>query len=85
MKFFGFLVGVYILGVLANGVLIQYVEDPYSCKEEDRILFFCPWSPERDQDPNQNEITRRVLLWPAYLVDIYVKLAKDNEAEPLSR
>jgi hypothetical protein len=57
------------------------VEDPYGCKEEDRVFFFCPWNPERGEDPNQDKVTLRLLLWPAYIVETFTKLAKDNETD----
>jgi hypothetical protein len=54
------LVGIYMLGVFANGAVIQYTEDPYGCKKDSSVFFICPWSPERERDPNQREITRRM-------------------------
>jgi hypothetical protein len=81
VKFLGFLVGVYILGVLANGAVIQYLEDPYGCRSSSSNVFFCPWNPDREEDPTQKAVTRRVLLWPAYMVQTFTKLAKDNETD----
>ena len=60
--FLGVIVGVYIFGVLVNGAIIQYREDPYGCRKESSNVFFCPWTPEREDNTNQSEITKRVLL-----------------------
>jgi hypothetical protein len=79
------LVAIYMLGVFANGAVIQYTEDPYGCKKDSSIFFICPWSPEREEDPNQREITRRMLLWPAYMVDNFAKLVEDEPAYPFAR
>ena len=77
----GVLVGVYIFGVFVNGAIIQYREDPYGCRKESSNVFYCPWSPEREAESNQSEITQRVLLWPVHVADLFAKLAKDNETD----
>jgi hypothetical protein len=80
------LVAIYMLGVFANGAVIQYVEDPYGCKTNSSSgsVFICPWSPEREEDPNQREITRRMLLWPAYMVEMFANLSEDETPYPFS-
>ena len=78
--FLGVLVGVYIFGVLVNGAIIQYREDPYGCRRESSIVFFCPWTPEREDNTNQGEITQRVLLWPIHVADLFVKAVADDES-----
>jgi len=78
--FLGVLVGGYILGVFVNGAIIQYREDPYGCRKESSNVFFCPWNPEREGTANQSEITKRVLLWPVHVADLFVKAVEDDES-----
>ena len=82
----GVLVGIYMLGVLVNGAIIQYREDPYGCRNESSNVFYCPWSPERDADSNQSDVTQRVLLWPVHVADLFVKMVEeDDSAKAYSR
>ena len=78
--FLGVLVGVYIFGVFVNGAIIQYREDPYGCRKESSNVFYCPWSPEREGTSNQSEITKRVLLWPVHVADLFAKAVQDDES-----
>ncbi len=80
MKFLGVLVGVYILGVVVNGAIIQYREDPYGCRKESSNVFFCPWNPEREGNTNQSEITQRLLLWPVHVADLFAKAVQEDES-----
>ncbi len=78
----GILVGVYILGVFANGAIIQYVEDPFGCRQGDESFFVCPWSPERENDAGHDDFNERVLLWPIHMMDTLKRVSEEESPYP---
>ena len=68
MKFLlGGLVAVYLIGIQATSLFIQYAEDPFGCRQNNDSIFACSWSLSVSENPGYDEFLRNVTLWPMYL------------------
>ncbi len=63
----GGLVALYLVGIQATSLFIQYAEDPFGCRQNNEFVFACPWSPGVSEQPGYDEYLWNVTLWPMYL------------------